>query len=68
MYGKFVWRYDGLLELISKKISIKKHSSDEQLSPDVLFSRTFWQTTYSPYYTRDRTLDRVSLQDTGGSI
>ena len=42
--------YDGLklTELISMEISSIKHRGDQRLSPDVLFSRTFSQTTYRP--------------------
>ena len=36
-------------ELVSMAISGIKHGGDQRLSPDVPFSRTFFQATYSPY-------------------
>ena len=45
------WSYDGLklTELISIEISGIKQSGDQRLSPDAPFSRTFSQSTSSPY-------------------
>ena len=49
-------------ELISMEISGIKHSSDQRLSPDVPFPRTFSQ-TYSPYYhTTSRSQLSVNVQ------
>ena len=38
-----------LKELIPMEVSSIKQGGDQQLSADEPFSRTFWQTTYSPY-------------------
>ena len=50
------WSYDGLklTELIPMEVSSIKQSGDQRLSPDAPFSRTFSQTTYSPYIGKGR--------------